>query len=224
MNLELIQTQDGDVSVPEVKLDVVKWNGLAIQAQRTAGAIEITTDEEDQMAIDSLSEVKSFQKQVETAKASALEPFNQLVNRIRNAFAPITDSLKSAEEIIKNKRKAFLFEKDRIQREEEAKRQAEFQAKVAREREEAKAKGETAKIIAPPPVVMPAPVTTRGDMGKSTASDYWNFEVVDINALYNARPELCKIEVRRADTLKAVDKDQSIPGLRVFKDKRISAS
>ena len=212
-----------ELTVPEVKLDVVRWNGLAIQAERIANAIEITTDEEDSMAVDSLSQIKTFQKQVDQAEDEALTPFKTLVNRIRNTFAPIKTSLTNGEAIIKTKRKAFLMEKERVRQEEEAKRQAEFQAKVAKEREEAKKKGEPAKILTPPPVVMSAPTTTRGDQGQSSASKFFNFEVIDIAALYAARPDLCKIEVKRADCLKAVATNQQIPGLRIFEDMRITA-
>jgi hypothetical protein len=198
--------------------DLVKWQGFSIQAERMAGAIEITTDEEDQMAIDSLSQIKTFQKSVTAAKDEALEPFKAFVNRVRNMFAPIEDSLTNAETVIKGKRKAFILERDRLRDEENRRRMEEHALKVKAEQDRAKAANVPAPIVAPPPVVMSAPVTTRGDVGSSTAKKFWNYEVTDLAALYAARPDLVKLEVKRRETLEAVKGNQTIPGLRIFED------
>lgn len=203
--------------------DLVKWQGYSIEAERIAEVIEITSDEENGMAIDSLSRIKTFQKQVTAAKDEALDPFNVLVNRVRNMFAPIEDSLANAEKVIKDKQKAFVVARENARAEENRKRMAEHAAKVKAEQEAAKAKGEAAPIIAPPPVVMSAPVTTRGEVGQSTVKKFWNYEVTDINALAAARPDLVKIEVKRREALEAVKQNQSIPGLRVFEDMQVTS-
>jgi len=203
--------------------DIVKWQGMSIQAERMANMIEIATDEEDQMAIDSLSQIKTFQKEVTAAKDAALDPFKVFVNRVRNMFKPIEDSLASAESVIKDKRKAFVVAREKAREEENRKRLAEHAAKVKAAQEEAKATATPAPIVAPPPVVMSAPQTTRGEVGQSTVKKFRNYEVVDINAFASARPDLVKIEVKRRETLEALKQTQEIPGLRVFEDMQVTS-
>lgn len=201
--------------------DLVTWQKYSIEAESVAGVIEITSDEENQMAIDSLSRIKTFQKEVTAAKDKALDPFKVFVNRVRNMFAPIEDSLENAEKVIKAKQKAFIMAREKAREEENRKRMEEHAAKVKAEREAAKAKGEAAPIVAPPPVVMSAPATTRGEVGQSTVKKFWNYEVVDLNAFAAAHPELVKIEVKRRETLEAVKKNQNMAGLRIFEDMQV---
>lgn len=203
--------------------DLVKWQGYSIEAERIAGVIEITSDEEDQMAIDSLSRIKTFQKEVVAAKDKELDPFKVLVNRVRNMFAPIEDSLTKAESIIKDKRKAFVVAREKAREEENRKRMEEHAAKVKAERDAAKAAGTTAPIVAPPPVVMSAPVTTRGEVGQSTVKKFWNYEVTDLQQFATACPTLVKIEVKRRETLEVLKTNQNIPGLRVFEDMTVTS-
>lgn len=52
-----------------------------------------------------------------------------------------------------------------------------------------------------------------------TVRQSWNFEVVDLAALYAARPELCTLEVKRAAVLQVIRSGaREIPGLRIFED------
>ena len=77
------------VKVGNQDIDLTEWNGKAIQSERTAAAIEITTDEEDSMAVDSLAEITRFKKGVESARKTEVEPFNLLVKKINDIFRPI---------------------------------------------------------------------------------------------------------------------------------------
>ncbi len=203
--------------------DLVKWQGMSIEAERIAEIIEITTDEEHGMAVDSLSRIKSFQKSVTAAKDEALDPFKILVNRVRAMFKPIEDSLEAAEVKIKAKQKAFIVERERIREEENRKRLAEHVAKVKAEQDKAAAEKRDAKIVAPPPVVMSAPATTRGDVGLANARKFWNYEVTDIGLLARERPELVKMEAKRREILEVIKVNQSVPGLRVYEDIQVTA-
>lgn len=209
--------------VGERVIDLTQWNGLAIQAERIAAAIEITSDEEDVMAVDSLSDVTRFKKEVEAARKGEVDPFNKLVKRVNDLFRPIADSLENAEKVIKDKRVFYLREKERVRQTEEQKRLAEYNAKLEAERKKAEEEKREMKIVTPPPVILAAPTTTRGETGASSAKKFWNYEVTDIGELYKARPDLVKIEERRREILEALKTNQSIPGLRVFEDYTITS-
>ena len=207
----------------DLTIDVVKWNAYAIDAEKTAESISIVDDEEEAMAVDYLSRVKSFQKETEAARITHVDPFNQLVKRVNGVFKPIATSLENAEKTIKDKVKFYRTEKERIRQAEEARRLKEYEDKAMADREAARAKGEIAPIVAPPPAILPAAQTTHGEVGAATASKFWNFEVTDIHALYTARPDLVTLEVKKRETLVAIGKTQTIPGLRIFEDIRVSA-
>lgn len=209
--------------IPDRSIDLTKWNGFAIQAERTAQAIQITCDEENVMATDALSEIKTFQKEVEAFRKSEVDPFNKLVKRINDIVRPIGESLDNAEKTIKDKARFYALEKERVRQEEERKRQAEYQAKLEEERKKAIAEKREQVIVTPPPTIMAAPPTTRGEIGASTIKKFWNYELLDIDVLYKTRPDLVKIEEKRREILVAIKINQNISGLRVFEDIDVSA-
>lgn len=216
MSTEIIRAED-------LKIDLTRWHGMSIQAERQAQSIEVTCDEEEQMAVDALSEIKSFQKQTESARKDNVTPFNNLVSRVNDMFRPIGDSLTNAESIIKNKVKHYRMEKERIRQEEERKNQEEFQKRIAEEKKKAEETGKEQRILAPPPTTLPVASTTHGSFGRATGKKFWNFEVENIEELYKARPDLIELVVRKRETKEAVQRNQSIPGLRIFEDMEISA-
>jgi hypothetical protein len=211
------------VTVGDRKIDLTQWNGFAIQAERTAASIEIACDEEDSMAIDSMSEITRFKKDVEAARKSEVSPFNELVKRINDLFRPITESLEVAERAIKDKRTFYLKEKERVRQAEEAKRLEEYNRKLEEERKKAAEEKREQKIVTPPPVILQAPSTTHGSTGSSSARKFWNYEVLDIAELAKARPDLVKMEPKAMAILSAAKITQTIPGLRIFEDFQISS-
>ena len=216
MNTAIIKPED-------LQLDLVTWQGFSIQAERIASSIEITCDEEEGMAVDSLSQIKTFMKQTEEARKNEVDPFNRLVKRVNDMFRPIGESLENAEKAIKEKVKFYRIEKERIRQEAERKRQEEYERKVEEERKKAEATGKEQKIVTPPPTVLPVAQTTHGSIGSATAKEFWNYEVMDIQALYAVRPDLVKMEVKARETKAACQISQTIPGLRIFEDMEIAA-
>jgi hypothetical protein len=207
----------------DLKIDLVLWNGYAIEAEKTAEAISIVDDVEEGMAVDYLSKIKTFQKETEVARVAHVDPFNILVKRVNGMFKPIATSLESAETAIKTKIKFYRGEKERVRLALEAKQQKEYEEKIAAEQVEAKAKGEEARIVAPPPAIMPAAQTTRGDVGAATLKKFWNYECTDVVALAAAHPELVKMEPKRREILAVIKTNQHIPGLRCFEDTDVMA-
>lgn len=109
--------------------------------------------------------------------------------------------------------RALAAQREAEARAEAARRQAEADAAAAREREEA------ARIAAAAVIAAPAPAGVREEI---------DFEVEDILAFVAKFPQLCRIEVKRADVLAALKKSferngklPEVAGLRVFQNLKI---
>ena len=109
--------------------------------------------------------------------------------------------------------RALAAQREAEARAESARRQAEADAAAAREREEA------ARIAAAAVIAAPAPAGVREEI---------DYEVEDILAFVAKFPQLCRIEVKRADVLAALKKSferngklPEVAGLRVFQNLKI---
>ena len=109
--------------------------------------------------------------------------------------------------------KALVAQREAEARAEAARRQAEADAAAAREREEA------ARIAAAAVIAAPAPAGVREEI---------DYEVEDILAFVAKFPQLCRIEVKRADVLAALKKSferngklPEVAGLRVFQNLKV---
>jgi hypothetical protein len=200
----------------DYSVDLTEWNALSIKAERISEAIEVNNDTEEQMAIDSLSDIKRFQKQVEDARKSEVDPFNKLVKRINDIFRPIGDGLAKSEETIKGKIKAWRIAKEEIRRVEERKQMEEYQKKIAEEQAKAKKEKREAEIIVPPPAIIPT--QTIGTQGKAPTRKVWKFEVVDETKIPRQYLVIDEVKIRAAikSGLKEID------GLRIYEDIDIS--
>ena len=109
--------------------------------------------------------------------------------------------------------KALAAQREAEARAEAARRQAEADAAAAREREEA------ARIAAAAVIAAPAPAGVKEEI---------DYEVEDILAFVAKFPQLCRIEVKRADVLAALKKSferngklPEVAGLRVFQNLKV---
>ena len=109
--------------------------------------------------------------------------------------------------------RALAAQREAEARAESARRQAEADAAAAREREEA------ARIAAAAVIAAPAPAGVREEI---------DYEVEDILAFVAKFPQLCRIEVKRADVLAALKKSferngklPEVAGLRVFQNLKV---
>jgi len=106
----------------------------------------------------------------------------------------------------------------RAKAQEEARKAQEEQAKAAAE----KAKREEADRLQQAEL-MRAPAPTVARPSGVSASTPWTFEVVDLKALYAARPELVDLVIRRQDTITRIRQgEREIPGLRIYQDTRVT--
>lgn len=105
----------------------------------------------------------------------------------------------------------------RAKAQEEARKAQEEQAKAAAE----KAKREEADRLQQAEL-MRAPAPTVARPSGVSASTPWTFEVVDLKALYAARPELVDLVIRRNDTITRIRQgEREIPGLRIYQDTKV---
>lgn len=186
--------QQKQVTLPPITIDLPKWRAHSLEAEKIADVIEISSDEENEMAVGTLSKIKSFGKEVESARTENVKPVNELVKYINGIFKPITESLEGSERKIKDKMLTFAREKEAIRKEEERKRQLAFEEekrKAEEERiqaqkkaDEEAAKNNTApvvieqKIVEPPKPLMPEK-SVKTDSGSITIKKVWTGEIAD---------------------------------------------
>jgi hypothetical protein len=209
MTSELIKPEDYEI-------DLTEWNALSIKAERIADAITVDSDEEEQMGINSLADIKRFQKQVEGARKDQVDPFNKLVKRVNDIFRPIGDGLEKSESVIKDKIKQWRIKKESIRQEEEHKRQIEYQKKIAKEQVLAKKERREAEIIVPPPTVIQT--QTRGTTSTASSRSVWKYEIVDESKIPDDYFVLDESKIKAM--IRSGTRD--IPGIRIFEDFEIS--
>lgn len=145
----------------------------------------------------------------EEARAARKNKFLAAVEDTRraNEEAAANEASQAAEELHKAAEAAPTVEAAL-----ELQAQAQVQEQVALQAEE-KASTSTAVAVA-------EPTRATGMIAKKT----WKFEVLDLKALYAARPELVKLEVRTALVNAAIQLDggKEIPGLKIYEDTSVT--
>lgn len=211
----------------EFNPDLTEWNALSIKAERIADAISVDSDEEEQMAIDSLADIKRFMKEVEEARKSQVDPFNKLVKRVNDIFRPVGDGLTNSESVIKEKIKQWRIKKEAVRRELERKRQEEYAQKIAEEQAKAKLEKREANIVVPPPTVIQT--TTKGTTSTAPTRKIWKAEITDPKLLIKAIAdgivpmEAIEIKLTFLNTqARAYKRDGVYPGVKFFEDVDIS--
>lgn len=209
------------VELPEIvkpTIDVVKYHGYSIEAKKTAEMLSVVDDIEAGLAVDARSKIKTYRKEAEADRKDKKAPFLDMGRRIDTVYNGIVQTFDEADEIIGKKLSVFQMEKLRLQRAAEEEQQREYQKRIAAEQAKAKKEKREAEIVAPPPVILPPDTTIRGSQGATTFKKFWNYRIVDLDALYKARRDLVRLEDRRREILEALKTDQEIPGLEVFED------
>ena len=241
MENAVIQTEI--IEVQPLRVDLIKWHAYSIEAEATAGFITITDDEENGMAINTLSKIKTFGKEVESARTETVKPLNDLTKRVNSMYKPITESLEKSEKVIKGKMLSFAQEKERIrqleeqkrQREfEEAKRKAELEFLEAKKKAEAEAKkNKTVPVVVEqkfiePPVALVEEKTVRTSEGVTSIVKSWKGEVVNpmelLKGIIEGRISIACVEFKPAELnnyAKAKKVAGTFDGIRVFEDQRI---
>jgi chromosome segregation ATPase len=182
-------------------------------------SLTITDESSHLIAVETSSIITRLKKMVEKARKDQVDPLNAEVKEVNTHFKQYSDRLDELDKSVRGKLSTWDVEQERIRQEKEERQRKALEELRRKELEEA-AKNKTE---APAALVIPTKEvekTTRSDTGSATSMLFWNFEVTDIDALYKARPELVKMEAKRREALIAVEADQTIPGLRIFRDSK----
>jgi len=151
-------------------------------------------------ATDLVKTIKQRHKEIETERTGLVKPFNDGVKAINARFKLMTDPLETAESGVKSKMLSFQKEEEKranIEQERLDKIAKEAEEKLKKEME---ANGDDIRSM-PLPERIPLPIppihkpTTYGQTGAvSTVKKVWAFDLVDIQKLAMARPDLIMVD------------------------------
>lgn len=243
--METAVIQAEEIKVPPIKVDLVKWNANAIIAEQMANAIEISSDEENEMAINTLSNVKKYFKEIESSESEAVKPINTLKQRVKDLYRPIIDSFEKSEKIIKDKMLTFAKEKEAERKRLEAERQKAFEEAQAKAKAEAAEKQriadaeakknktapvvvETAYVEPPKPILEEKTVKT--SVGSSTIIKSWKGEVSNpmelLKAIIDGRVSIAVVDFKQIELnnyAKAKKVEGVFDGIKVYENQTVSA-
>lgn len=187
---------------------------------------------EAEAAADALRAVSDLAKQAEANRKIVKEPVLELGRKIDGIAKGYANDL----DVEKARLSRLLGEFQAVERTKaeaaqraaaaEARRMAEEAERASAEVElttnadeaerakQAAAAAEAAAVTARVAVAAAAPVKPCG----VAVREVWKFEVTDLAALYKARPDLCVIEPNGPLIRETVKVNQSIPGLRIWKE------
>jgi hypothetical protein len=189
-----------------------------------AGDVIIMTRADLSLATDLVKTIKTRAKEIEEERVRLVKPIKDSVKEIDARFKALIVPLEEAEADVKAKMLAFQKAEDariaeETRRAEEARRVAE---EKARKEAEESSNGDDIRSMPIPEVPKIEPVipqhrpTTYGQTGAvSTVKKVWAFDLVDIKALANARPDLIMVDTTRVNQ-EIRGKGGDISGLRVY--------
>lgn len=208
---------------------------------------QVTTPQELAKAIGVVRQIKGITRTVDTGRKLAKAGVKKVADLIDTTASEFSAELNVEDVRITAQIDAYKAEEERKVREAETKRQAELKrqadekARLEREAEEARLKAEAASfqspeaekvaveqvkvveaaiaVVAAPLVLTPAVQATKVE-GASTRSEPM-FELLDINKLHMAHPELVRMEPNAEAIKKAIRAGKTdIQGLRTWFEKK----
>jgi len=201
----------------------VQLRSTAQELCESASDVVIMTRSDLSLATDLVKSIKTRFRDIEDERKRLVRPFNDGVDAINARFKSMTVPLKDAEDSLKAKMLSFQKEEEKRAQEEAArieKSRREAEEKARKEAEESSS-GDDIRSM-PLPVIAEAAVvplhkpTTYGQTGAvSTVKKQWTFELEDIKALANSRPDLVIVDTVKVNQ-EIRGKGGEIPGLRVY--------
>lgn len=199
-------------------IDVLRYNGWAIEAEQAAKVLEVHNDDDDQTANEIFLKVKKFIKEADAERTEFKEPFLKMGKTIDGTYKPFLDRFKSAADTIETKILQWRAKKRQILAEAEAKAKAEFEAKLKAEQKKIEKNPLLEQEYIPPPVQYIPETSVRTDSGSSTERKVWTYEVVDFIVLANKY----KIENIKLINEAIRAGERHIPGLRIYQEISLS--
>lgn len=211
---------------PGMDMVIRSLENEAIKLTMYANKMVVANLEDEKRATNDLVMCRDMIKQVDGEQKKWLEPVREAESKIKAAFGLILSPLKSANEVMTQKITEYRREEKR--KADEIAEIARMKAEVARREAEAaaiKAKAEGREPPPPPPpvveVIAPEQVKThQGDLGKTTMTTVWKWEVIDFSLL----PDRFKME--NATLIGKIVRagERSIPGVRIYSEPQLRIS
>lgn len=221
--------------------EIIVKKADAILAAR--GALEITSDPMEALAVEALKSVTKAIKEMESSRAAMKKPVADLGKQIDELAREYSKELETEKDRLSRLIGAYALEKQKAAAEEDRKRVAELN-RIEEERRKLKEDAEriateaarsgtpeaqeaaAAQIstlqaqsaaLRQESVGVMVPITASKEAGTATATK-WRFEVTDVQALFKARPDLVKLEPSTSAINAAIATDQTIPGLKIWSE------
>jgi hypothetical protein len=224
MSVEIVKPETKIVvKAEDVVFDIAELEKFTIQAQALADNLEIINDKDEAFAIDALAEIKSYAKEAETVRKSVIDKPNKFVDRINGYFKPLQTTFKSSTDKIGLKLQFYRNVKQQRAEEERQKQIEQYNAKVEAEKLKAAREGTKEQIVAPPKALVEEPTTMRTATASATFIEFFDYEIVNIQEVYKAHPEIVSLDIKRRETLELLKTTQNIPGLNIFKNSRVAS-
>lgn len=228
-NLEIVVS--GSLPRPQIELSPSAFNAREVALSAASQVKEITSVTDLDDAARALTNIKRLTKSIEDSrkevKAPVLEVGRSIDAVAKDYLSPLEAEAKRLSVMVGSYQEAERRKADRI-RQEEARRQAEAIEEMQREQQKAiisgneeeadQARAKAADTIAESQLKVIAAEGPKAE-GISTRTN-WKFEVVDIESLHAARPDLTIVEPNNA-AIRAIIKasnGKAIAGLRIWSE------
>lgn len=246
MNSQFLQLANVKAVTISIDQSALALKQSAIESASLVTQVKGATDQ--LLCVNAMAEIKRLLKLVEQSRKSVKEPVLALGKEIDSKATAFTIELEAEHVRLQRLLTVFQVEQGRIAAEAERARQeelrrvemerqkAEREAAAKAAAEMAKARNESERIAAEAMAVENAKRIAAENEARAKAAasvpavaplrtegmrvqKRWTFEVLDLNQLVKARPELCRIEANRAAINAEIGAGKrDIPGLRVFEE------
>lgn len=217
----------GTAAAPSVALssDAIEVRDGIVWSATTCTAVETPAD--SKYCGELIVQIATLEKAVEAARVEIKDPYLKVGREIdaaaRRFLEPVLAEKARLDTLLKTYLRREMDAKRKAEAEAEAKRIEEAKREKAEAEKKAKENGLTVRTIEaplPPPAVSPARPAAPVSIAKGmSAKPVWNYEVLNTQDLYKARPELCTV-TPKADAIRAAIAagEREISGLRIFED------
>lgn len=224
--------------LPSITHDYQELARRDILVAEAAQITAVTTADEQALAVDLGQKLRGWLKEIEAARVEVKAPFRQLAELVdalaKEAAVPCKAALDRLSALVS------LFqqqEAERVRLAEQARQEEIARLEIERQKKEealkaiqtsmttekdldeaikAEAASKQAAADAYNRIAMPTPAAFRAT--GATTQKVMCYEVLDVHALYRARPELVRLEANAAAIRATVFAGMTVPGLRIWEE------
>lgn len=164
---------------------------------------KVVDTETQESCIEFLSQLKARKKKIDELRKEFVGPLNAQVKKINGMFKVETVKIDEMDKALRRTLKEYMDEEAR------------------KTKELAKKQMEEAKSVEEVDAVVEVKPTVRAESGSATRKLVWKWEVEDVKALMESRPDLFIVDKKLLDELMRQGVRQ-LPGVRFYQDSQIS--